>query len=166
MAGATYRWYGACMIGDAEARRRWSKSVGVDRLQGISTLRHEVSALSGPFVLRLWELKGPEHDQRHTAVQSQIQATVDEFMTRITALLQERRQVLESMHLPLDACIRLVRIAIGRFVEQGLTEADWEVPDEVLSLFPDDIRSYFRPRQATVDPAPRYRSRASGDTYI
>jgi DNA-binding CsgD family transcriptional regulator len=146
MPKTDYRWYGGCLVGDAMARRRWSESVGVHRLQDISALRQEVSALSAPFVQRLWELKGL---QQSPAVIHQIQGTVDEFMTKMTMLLRERRQVLDELHLPLDACIRLLRIAIDRFVERGLSETDWEVPDEVLKLFPDDVRSYFRPQQTT-----------------
>jgi hypothetical protein len=49
----------------------------------------------------------------------------------------------------LEACVRLLAIAIDRVVSEGMTEAEWEVPDEVLILFPVDIRAYFRPRQAT-----------------
>ena len=75
-------------------------------------------------------------------------------MTEMTRLLQARQAVLDELHLPLRACLQLVRIAIDRFVEQGLAEPEWEVPDDVLSLFPDDIRSYFRPRRA-VEPAER-----------
>jgi hypothetical protein len=45
--------------------------------------------------------------------------------------------------------VRLLGIAMDRFVQQGLTESEWEVPDEVLTLFPDDVRAYFRPRRAT-----------------
>ena len=38
--------------------------------------------------------------------------------------------------------------------EKGpLTESEWEVPDEVLALFPDDVRAYFRPRRATEPSA-------------
>ena len=72
-------------------------------------------------------------------------AVVDEFMTEVTTLLQERKAVLDDLHLPLKACLQLVRIAIDQFVEHGLTEAEWKVPDEVLKLFPTDLRSYFRP---------------------
>src|SRR5439155_771192 len=61
---------------------------------------------------------------------------------------------LPSSREPLDAehGLQLVRIAIDRFVEQGLSEPEWEVPDEVLTQFPDDIRSYFRPRPAGDGP--------------
>ena len=67
-------------------------------------------------------------------------------------MLRNRRAVLDELHLPLEACLRLVRLAIDQFVERGLSEADWEVPDEVLALFPDDVHSYFRPRP-TADQA-------------
>jgi DNA-binding CsgD family transcriptional regulator len=155
MPGTNYRWYGACVLGDAEARRRWSNAVGVDRLHDISALRQEVSALSMPYVHRLIELKGTPARDNPVAHARQLQGVVDEFMTKMTALLRERKPVLDDLHLPLDACIRLLGIAIDRFVRQGLTEGEWEVPDEVLVLFPDDVRAYFRPRQAT-DPAPAH----------
>jgi DNA-binding CsgD family transcriptional regulator len=152
MPNTNYRWYGACVLGDAEARRRWSNAVGIDRLHDISALRQEVSALSMPYIQQLVELKntpiGP-NPQAHTR---RIQGVVDDFMTKMTALLRERKAVLDELHLPLEACIRLLGISIDRFVAQGLTESEWEVPDEVLALFPDDVRAYFRPRRAT-DPS-------------
>jgi DNA-binding CsgD family transcriptional regulator len=154
MPNTNYRWYGACVLGDAEARRRWSNAVGIDRLHDISALRQEVSALSMPYIQQLLELKnmpiGP-NPQAHTR---RIQGVVDDFMTKMTALLRERKSVLDQLHLPLEACIRLLGIAIDRFVQQGLTESEWEVPDEVLVLFPDDVRAYFRPRRATDQSVP------------
>jgi DNA-binding CsgD family transcriptional regulator len=150
MPNTNYRWYGACVLGDAEARRRWSNAVGIDRLHDISALRQEVSALSMPYIQQLLELKntpiGP-NPQAHTR---RVQGVVDDFMTKMTALLRERKSVLDQLHLPLEACIRLLGIAIDRFVQQGLTESEWEVPDEVLTLFPDDVRAYFRPGRATT----------------
>jgi len=149
MPNTDYRWYGACAIGDAAARRRWSAAIGVDRLYEISQLRQEVSAISGPYIQRLIELKSqPETPQ----VSRQMQGVVDEFMTEMMRLLQSRNTVLDELHLPLRAVLQLVRIAIDRFVEQGLREPEWEVPDEVLTQFPDDIRSYFRPRPAGDSP--------------
>jgi DNA-binding CsgD family transcriptional regulator len=153
MPSTNYRWYGACVLGDAEARRRWSNAVGVDRLHDISTLRQEVSVLSMPYVQRLIELKATPVRDNPVAHARQLQGVVDEFMTKMTVLLRERKEVLDDLHLPLEACIRLLGIAVDRFVKQGLTEGEWEVPDEVLVLFPDDVRAYFRPRQAT-DQAP------------
>jgi DNA-binding CsgD family transcriptional regulator len=150
MPSTDYRWYGACAIGDAEARRRWSSAIGVDRLFEISQLRQEVSSLSGPYIQRLIDLKGAQ--QQAGPVSQQIQGVVDEFMTEIMRLLQSRKAVLDELHLPLRAVLQLVRVAIDRFVEQGLTEPEWEVPDEVLTQFPDDIRSYFRPRDAGDSP--------------
>ena len=144
MPNTDYRWYGACAIGDAEARRRWSAAIGADRLYEISQLRQEVSAVSGPYIQRLIELKNAQPPDSQDL--GQMQGVVDEFMTEMLRLLQARKTVLDELHLPLRAVLQLVRIAIDRFVEQGLSEPEWEVPDEVLTQFPDDIRSYFRPR--------------------
>jgi len=153
MPNTNYRWYGACVLGDAEARRRWSNALGVDRLHDISALRQEVSALSMPYVQQLIELKNAPAGDNPLGHTRQLQGVVDEFMTKMTALLRERNAVLDELHLPLDACVRLLGIAIDRFVQQGVSEAEWEVPDEVLMLFPEDVRAYFRPRQATGSSA-------------
>src|SRR5207245_3945374 len=151
MPNTDYRWYGACAIGDAEARRRWSAAIGADRLYEISQLRQEVSAVSGPYIQRLIELKRAEQSEARPGV-GQMQGVVDEFMTEMMRLLQSRKAVLDELHLTLLARLHLVRVAIDRFVEQGLSEPEWEVPDEVLTQFPDDIRSYFRLRQAVDRP--------------
>jgi len=149
MANTNYRWYGACVLGDAEARRRWSNAVGIDRLRDISALRQEVSALSMHYVQQLLDLKNVPIGDNPLGHTRQLQGVVDEFITKMTALLRERKAVLDELHLPLDACVRLLGIAIERFVPQGISEAEREVPDEALMLFPDDVRAYFRPRQAT-----------------
>ena len=140
-----FRWYGACLIGDANARRRWSTAVGATRLHDINLVRQEISALSGPFVQRLWELKSTTGRPDSLAAQRQLQGVVDQFMTSMTTLLKQRQDVLDRLNLPLDSCLRLVRYAIDRFVNEGLSEADWDVPDEILGLFPDEVRAYFRP---------------------
>jgi hypothetical protein len=153
-----YRWYGACDLGDAEARRRWTSAVGVDRLQHINRLRQEVSALSMPYVQRLLDLKNSPVGDDALAHARQMQAVGDEFMTKMTALLRERKALLDQLHFPLDACVRLLGIAIDRVVQHGMTGTEWEVPDDVLTLFPDDVRPYFRPRLAAQIP--------SSSTYI
>ncbi len=135
MPNTNYRWYGACVLGDAEARRRWSNAVGIDRLHDISALRQEVSALSMPYIQRLLDLKNAPVGDNPLAHARLMRGVVDDFMTKMTALLRERKAVLDQLHL--------------RFVQQGFTESGWEVPDEVLVLFPDDVRAYFRPRRAT-----------------
>jgi len=145
MPNTNYRWYGACVLGDAEARRRWSNAVGVDRLRDISTLRQEVSTLSVPYVQQVLDLRNaPMADPLARA--RQLEGVVDEFMAKVTPLLREHQAVLDRLHLPLEACVRLLAMSIDRVVQQGMTATEWEVPDEALRLFPVDIRPYFRPR--------------------
>jgi hypothetical protein len=146
MPNTNYRWYGACVLGDVEARRRWTNAVGVDRLRDISTLRQEVSALSMPYVQQLLDLKNTPVGDDPRAHTRQMQGVVDEFMIKVTALLRERKALLDQLHFPLEACVRLLGIAIDRVVQERVTGTEWEVPDAVLSLFPDDVRAYFRPR--------------------
>jgi hypothetical protein len=148
MPNTNYRWYGACVLGDLDARRRWTNAVGIDRLHDISRLRQEVSALSTPYVQQLLDLKNAPVGDNPLAHTQQMQAVVDDFMTKMTALLRERKALLEQIHFPLDACVRLLGIAIDRVVQQGMTGTEWEVPDEVLILFPQDARAYFRPRNS------------------
>lgn len=109
-----HRWHDACILCDADARR-CSNAVRVDRLQDMSTLRQEVSALSVPYVQRPdraeWHA-GQGYSLTHAR---QLQGVVDEFMTKMTALLRERKPVLDDLRLPLEACIRLPRIAIDPF---------------------------------------------------
>lgn len=70
-------------------------------------------------------------------------------MTKTTVLLRERKAVLDKLDLSLEACIRLLAIAIDRLVQKGLTEAEWEVSDQVLTIFPDDLRAHFRRGRGT-----------------
>jgi hypothetical protein len=154
MPNTNYRWYGACVLGDTEARLRWTNAVGVGRLHDISRLRQEVSALSTPYVQQLIDLKNAPAGDDPVAHTRRMQAVVDEFMGKVTALLRERKPLLDQLHFPLEACVRLLGIAIDRVVQQGMTGAEWEVPDDLLILFPDDVRAYFRPRQATQIPRP------------
>src|SRR5437879_9934409 len=80
-----YRWYGACVLGDAEARHRWTNAVGVGRLHDISRLRQEVSALSTPYVQQLIDLKNAPAGDDTVAHTRRMQGVVDEFMRKVTA---------------------------------------------------------------------------------
>jgi hypothetical protein len=44
-------------------------------------------------------------------------------MTEMTLLLSERKAVLDELHLPPEAGIRLLGTVIDRFVQQELTES-------------------------------------------
>jgi len=110
--------------------------------------------LRTPYVQQLIDLKNAPAGDDPVAHTRRMQAVVDEFMGKVTALLRERKALLDQLHFPLEACVRLLGLAIDRVVQQGMTGAEWEVPDELLVLFPDDVRAYFRPRQATQTPRP------------
>src|SRR5438445_9616877 len=55
-----HRWYGACGLGDAEARRRWAAEVGSKRLARIGELQRLMGEAIRGDLQRLWELKGQQ----------------------------------------------------------------------------------------------------------
>src|SRR5437868_15442264 len=57
---ARHRWYGACAVGDAEARRRWAREVRLPRLQRIRAVPRQLGVGVAPCHGRVWELKGRE----------------------------------------------------------------------------------------------------------
>src|SRR6202022_4935822 len=104
-------------------------------------------ALSSACVQQLLDLKNAPVGDNPAEHARQMQAVVDEFMTKMTALLRERKALLDQLHLPLEACVRLLGIAIDRFMQQGPVQAEWERPDEVVTHVPDDVQGFFRPRE-------------------
>src|ERR1700737_4105231 len=55
-----HRWYGGCALGDADARRRWARQVGVARLEKIRAVQAQLGRASAPYSQRLWALKGQQ----------------------------------------------------------------------------------------------------------
>src|ERR1700737_3498588 len=55
-----YRWYGACALGNSDARPRWPRQVGGARLERIRAVQRELGAAIAPYTTRLWELKGQQ----------------------------------------------------------------------------------------------------------
>jgi hypothetical protein len=143
-------WYGACRLGDLGAREGWSAAVGADRLRKIRTLRQEMEALTSPFAKRLWELKA-QHLQtlsvgfRVPELVLEMATLAQRFVTDIREFLLAHQDQLDDLHLPLDACVELVRVTVQRLIEQPSAAVDWDVPDEIVVRFPDEVRLFFRP---------------------
>src|SRR5258708_8367074 len=46
-------WYGACALGNPDARSRWARQVGVTRLERILAVQRELGAAIAPYTPRL-----------------------------------------------------------------------------------------------------------------
>ena len=148
---ARHRWYGACAVGDAEARRRWAREVGLPRLQRIRAVQRELGVAIAPYSARLWELKGQQlraiRDGRDVGeATAELRRLATQMSADLDAFLQENSRTFTEIEMPVDAARQLIKVAIDRFIDtQFATEVSFEVPDDVLQRFPEPVRTFFRP---------------------
>jgi hypothetical protein len=146
-----HRWYGACAVGDAEARRRWAREVGLPRLERIRAVQHELEVAIAPYSARLWELKGQQlraiHDGRDAGeATAELRRLATQMSADLDAFLQEKSGSFRDIDMPIDAARQLIHVAIDRFIDtQFAAEVSFEVPDDVLQRFPEPVRTFFRP---------------------
>lgn len=146
-----HRWYAACALGDAEARRRWVREVGAGRLERLRAVQRALGAAIAPYITRLWELKGQQlralRDGKDPEPATDELRRLGGQMTEVlSSFVKGHSQELAAIEMPPDATMQLVRAAVGRFVDTHFaTEVTLEVPDELLRRFPEPVQSFFRP---------------------
>ncbi|HEY0493043.1 MAG TPA: hypothetical protein VGD57_06215 [Candidatus Dormibacteraeota bacterium] len=146
-----YRWYGACALGDAEARRRWAIEVGSNRLARISELQRQMGQAIGSDMQRLWQLKGQQlqayrNGSDASALTTELRELSDHGIGELTSYLGSHSELLAEVGVPLDTMIQLTRLAFDRFIEgRHSSEVTFEVPDGVLNGLSEPVRTFFRP---------------------
>ena len=146
-----HRWYAACALGDAEARRRWAHDVGAARLERIRAVQRELSAAMAPYSTRLWQLKGQQllalrdgTDPEPASIE--LRQLGGQITEEVSIFVKDHSQALAAIEMPPDATMQLVRAAVDRFVDTHFaTEVTLEVPDDLLKRFPEPVQSFFRP---------------------
>jgi hypothetical protein len=156
-----HRWYAACALGDAEARRRWVEELGTVRLERIRSLQASLGAAIAPYTARLWNLKGQQLRAIHDGVDSgpvtaELRALAAEAAADLNRFLTLQASGFAEVDMPIEAARHLIHVAINRFIEtQFASEISFEVPDDVLEQFPESVRSFFRPIAPQRSPAGR-----------
>jgi hypothetical protein len=146
-----HRWYAACALGDAGARREWARQVGVARLERIRTVQRELGAATAPYTAHLWELKGQQlralRDGRDAApATAELRRLAGEMRAELDQFLAERGSAFAEIDMPIEAARQLIIVAIDRFIStQFAAEISFDVPDDVLQRFPEPVRTFFRP---------------------
>jgi hypothetical protein len=146
-----HRWYAACSLGNTESRRQWARQVGVGRLERIRAVQRELGAAIAPFNQRLWALKGQQlrafNDGKDAEpVTTELRQLASQVSEELGVFLRAHEQTFAEIDLPVEAALKIVQLAIGRFIETPLaTEVSLEVPDDVLRRFPEPVRTFFRP---------------------
>jgi hypothetical protein len=155
-----YRWYAACGLGDAEARRRWVRELGPLRLDRIRALQRELGEVMAPYSPRLWSLKGRQlreirNGDDASSTTTQLRALAGEVTAALDRYLIERQAAFAEVELPIDAAGHLIQVGIDRFIDTRFSsEISFEVPDDVLQRFPQSVRTFFRPSAAASEPNP------------
>src|ERR1700736_1653300 len=156
-----HRWYGACAVGDAEARRRWAREVGVARLQRIRAVQRELGIAIAPYNARLWEVKGQQlraiRDGRDASeATAELRRLAAQMTADLHTFLSENSHTFADIDMPIDAARQLIQVAFDRFIEtQFAPEVSFEVPEDVLRRFPEPVRTFFRPSVPDRPAGPR-----------
>jgi hypothetical protein len=146
-----HRWYGACALGNSDARSHWARQVGVARLQRIRAVQRELGDSIAPFTSRLWGLKGQQlraiHDgQDAEPATVELRRLAGEMSAELDQFLQKRSSAFAEIDMPIEAARRLIEIAMDRFIDtKYAAEISFEVPDDILQRFPEPVRAFFRP---------------------
>ena len=146
-----HRWYGACALGNSDARSHWARQVGVARLERIRAVQRELGAAIASHTTRLWELKGQQlrafrdgGDAGPATIE--LRRLSDELTAELDQFLRKRSTAFDDIDMPIDAARKLIQVAIDRFIDtKYASEISFEVPDDILQRFPAPVRAFFRP---------------------
>jgi hypothetical protein len=146
-----HRWYAACALGDAQARRLWAERLGAARLERIRLLQAQLSQAMMPYTARLWSLKGQQlrayRDQKDARqITSELRVLAASASQDVDLFLLQKREAFSRVEMPVEAARQLIKSAFDRFIDSRYaSEISFEVPDNVLEQFPPAVRSFFRP---------------------
>lgn len=151
------RWYPACALGDAAARRAWVAAVDPRRLEAIAMLRREMADLNAPFIDQLWRLKGQQLQARAPAETDRLDRRMhqvgDEFITQTADFLRGHLEALAEIGVGLEAVLYLLRASIEQLIAQSTGEVRWEIPEAALARVSPQVRLFFRPPSADLRSA-------------
>ena len=143
-------FYGACALGDADARAAWVRQVESRRLDAIRGLGRALGADTLVLTQELWVAKGEqlralragEAADRHT---NRLQRVVDDYVARAAAFLDVHGADLQTVKLTAGECLDLIRHVLRNFVEARTLENLVSPPDVFLERFPPAVRVLLRP---------------------
>lgn len=143
------RYYPLCRIGAQAARDAWVAAQRVDRLAEIRAMSDELNPLLAELVTALWsakadQLRSDAGSPELTAATARMVQLGDQFLTSLSAFLEERAGRLQVLGFPLDPCMRLFEDLVARWIDQPNAEAP-VIPDSALEPFPPDARVFFKP---------------------
>ncbi len=148
---ARHRWYGACALGEMEARQRWAKEVGTSRLAKIRELQAEMGGAIRPEIARLWQVKGQQLQAFRGNADAgpstrELRQLSDQAIKRLITFMESRAAAFADVGMPVAALVLLTRRSFERFIESRYSaEVSLDIPDSVLAGMSEPVRTFFRP---------------------
>ena len=149
---APHGYYSVCAIGDATARGRWARERAA-RVMAATAVWSQVLPVVQRQLAELWvakaeQLKAMRMQQDPEAWTREMERLVDGFRPEIRRLLEEQSRLLGSAAISIDACIVYMEALWSHAISQVSTEDSWEVPQDVVDLFPEELHPLLRNRPA------------------
>jgi len=150
LPGRPVGFYGACTLGDAEARRHWVERVDERRLEGIRGIGLGLGEVTREVTRELWHAKSEQlrairAGRAGTAHSRRMKMLAREYERQARAFLDGRSTEMEGLGLPVTACVELIASALEFWVAQQSMEIGYQVPEPILEKFPKEVRLLVRP---------------------
>lgn len=152
IAGAPWRHFGRCRVGDAQSRQAWVREVREDRLAVARAMQRDMAPLMAGRVTELWTIKGRQlaaaaGSEEHASATAELMRRGNSFLTRIEAYFEDHNDDMGRLNLPIDATMDLFREIIYRWVDQPNAEIP-TINEAALSRFPEEARVLLMPESA------------------
>jgi hypothetical protein len=85
-------------------------------------------------------------------LQEEMQTVARDSLCAIETCLTQHRAELEEASLPLDACLELAGVAIQRLLSLRSPDLEWQVPEEIVARFPENVQAFLNPQGARQAP--------------
>jgi len=150
--GKNGSYYGACRLGDSEARQGWAETVGPDRIVAMNRLRSDVMPIAQGFldaisVLKAREVEALERKEDPGDVRLGMEALGHNYLDELEAVLKQRTALLGQAQMPRRAVLQMANQWVMEVIDEvwGNPGGEQELPDHVLAALPDSVRTLYAP---------------------
>jgi hypothetical protein len=152
IAGAPWRHFARCRIGDEAARLQWVGRVREDRLAVARQMQRQLAPLLAERITELWGLKGrqlaaPTGSEEYAAATAELLRRGNDFLVACERFFEEHAGDMRRLEVPIDATVELFRDIIYRWVDQPNAEIP-QITEAALAGFPAAARVLLSPESA------------------
>ena len=138
--------YPCCRLGSAEQREEWVRTVRSERLDAVRAILVAESEAIQPVLNEMRRIKAEAvQDGGRWIPSPALLAAAAAVVRESEAFLDSRAAELHRLGLPVEACKALSRSVIDQYLARSTELTDWKISDEILEMFPAEVRPLIRP---------------------